>query len=38
MKKREKVVARLNELSQTVQPLFDAVVTEDAKRVIEQQR
>ncbi len=36
--KREAIVARFNELSEAVQPLLDAVVTEDAARLIEHQR
>lgn len=36
--KREEIVARFTELSQAVQPLLDAVVTEDAARLIEHQR
>jgi len=36
--KRESIVARFNELSELVQPLLDAVVTEDAARLIEHQR
>jgi translation initiation factor 3 subunit E len=36
--KREAIVSRFNELSQAVQPLLDAVVTEDATRLIEHQR
>jgi translation initiation factor 3 subunit E len=36
--KREEIVSRFTELSQAVQPLLDAVVTEDAARLIEHQR
>ena len=36
--KREEIVSRFTELSQAVQPLLDAVVTEDATRIIEHQR
>ncbi|CAF1506744.1 unnamed protein product [Adineta steineri] len=36
--KREGIVARFNELSEAVQPLLDAAVTEDAARLIENQR
>ncbi len=36
--KREGIVARFKELSEAVQPLLDAVVTEDAARSIEHQR
>jgi hypothetical protein len=38
IEKREGIVARFNELSEAVQPLLDAVVTEDAARSIEHQR
>lgn len=38
IQKREEIVSRFTELSQTVQPLLDAVVTEDAARLIEHQR
>ncbi|CAF4569812.1 unnamed protein product, partial [Rotaria sp. Silwood2] len=38
IEKREGIVARFNELSEAVQPLLDAVVTEDAARLIEHQR
>ena len=36
--KREEIVSQFTELSQAVQPLMDAVVTEDAARLIEHQR
>ena len=36
--KREEIVSRFTELSQAVQPLLDAIVTEDAARLIEHQR
>ena len=36
--KREEIVSQFTELSQAVQPLLDAVVTEDAARLIEHQR
>ena len=38
IEKREEIVTRFTELSQAVQPLLDAVVTEDAARLIEHQR
>jgi translation initiation factor 3 subunit E len=38
IEKREGIVARFKELSEAVQPLLDAVVTEDAARCIEHQR
>ncbi|CAF1560516.1 unnamed protein product [Adineta steineri] len=38
IEKREEIVSRFTELSQAVQPLLDAVVTEDAARLIEHQR
>ncbi|CAF4656492.1 unnamed protein product [Rotaria sp. Silwood1] len=38
IEKREEIVSRFTELSQAVQPLLDAVVTEDAARHIEHQR
>lgn len=38
IQKREEIVSRFTELSQAVQPLLDAVVTEDAARLIEHQR
>jgi len=38
IEKREGIVSRFNELSEAVQPLLDAVVTEDAARLIEHQR
>ncbi|CAF5209305.1 unnamed protein product, partial [Rotaria magnacalcarata] len=38
IQKREDIVSRFTELSQAVQPLLDAVVTEDAARHIEHQR
>jgi len=36
--KREEIVTRFKELSEAVQVLLDAVVTEDAARLIEHQR
>ncbi len=38
IQKREEIVSRFTELSQAVQPLLDAIVTEDAARLIEHQR
>jgi len=38
IEKREEIVSRFTDLSQAVQPLLDAVVTEDAARLIEHQR
>jgi hypothetical protein len=38
IQKREEIVSRFTDLSQAVQPLLDAVVTEDAARLIEHQR